>query len=111
MLLTCLLMLFSTIYVWYITNPDYSGLRQGGCEFSTVPSVFPILMYSPLLSYLSHFNLFLLFSWVFSPSVSLSPPSAPCEDEDAEAEVLGSGLADAEARGDGDTSADLGDGM
>ncbi|XP_040292878.1 F-actin-monooxygenase MICAL3 isoform X12 [Bufo bufo] len=33
----------------------------------------------------------------------------PCEDEEAEAEVLGTGLAEAEAGGDGDTSADLGD--
>ncbi|XP_072256108.1 F-actin-monooxygenase MICAL3 isoform X17 [Pyxicephalus adspersus] len=61
---------------------------------------------------------------VSSPSKALKLPSqrhdpvrawlesvsgALCEDEDAEAEVLGSGLVEADAGGDGDTSADLGD--
>ncbi|XP_075066800.1 F-actin-monooxygenase MICAL3 isoform X17 [Mixophyes fleayi] len=38
-----------------------------------------------------------------------SVSGAACEDEQAEAEVLGTCLAEAEAGGDGDTSADLGD--
>ncbi|XP_073400211.1 F-actin-monooxygenase MICAL3 isoform X19 [Dendrobates tinctorius] len=36
-------------------------------------------------------------------------PGVACEDEEAEAEVLGTGLLEAGAGGDGDTSADLGD--
>ncbi|XP_069619006.1 F-actin-monooxygenase MICAL3 isoform X3 [Ranitomeya imitator] len=38
-----------------------------------------------------------------------SPSKVACEDEEAEAEVLGTGLLEAGAGGDGDTSADLGD--
>ncbi|XP_068133397.1 F-actin-monooxygenase MICAL3 isoform X16 [Hyperolius riggenbachi] len=38
-----------------------------------------------------------------------SVSGAPCDDEEAEAEDLGTGLAEANVGGDGDTSADLGD--